>query len=367
MILKSLEIANYRNYETQLFELSPGTNVLYGDNAQGKTNALEAIYFCAMGRSHRPGRDKEVIRFGSGEGHIRLCFEREGVPHRIDVHLKESGRKGIAVDGIPIRRAVDLYGALHVIIFAPEDLAIIKSAPQQRRNFIDMELCQLDRVYASNLINLGKALTQKSRLLKSIPDDPSLEETLPLWNEQLVKYAVPVIKRRRSFIAELDALTKGIHTGITGGAEELTLVYEPNCSEDELEACLNSGMQRELRSGLCLFGPQRDDMSFLINGKDARAYGSQGQQRTAALSLKLSEIELVKTRTRDDPVMLLDDVLSELDSGRQRRLLRELSGVQTVLTCTGLSEITGRAFRVDRAFLVENGKVVKETNIENGE
>ncbi|MBQ7246764.1 MAG: DNA replication/repair protein RecF [Lachnospiraceae bacterium] len=368
MILRSLAVENFRNYESGSFDFSEGTNVFYGDNAQGKTNALEAVFFCGMGRSYRPGKDRELIRFGEEEGHIRLRLEKDGVPHRIDVHLRSSGRKGIAIDGVPIKKAVELFGVMHVIIFAPEDLSIIKNAPAQRRSFMDMELCQLDRVYTSNLIAYNKVIMQKNKLLKSLEEDRSLAETLPLWNDQLVRYAVPVIKRRRQFIDELKEITRRVHSGITGGEEELELIYEPSCDETELADRLTAGIQKEIWSGMSQYGPHRDDLRFEINGIDVRSYGSQGQQRTAALSTKLSEIELVRIRTHDEPIVLLDDVMSELDCGRQRRLLSELSGIQTVITCTGLEELTDKDFCVDKAFLIEKGKVIKETNIrENGE
>ncbi len=367
MILTSLAVENYRNYESALFEFSAGTNVFYGDNAQGKTNALEAVFFCGTGKSHRPCRDRELIRFGEEEGHIRLKLVKDGVPHRIDIHLRSSGRKGIAVDGVPIRRITELFGLLNVIIFAPEDLSIIKNSPAARRSFMDIELCQLDSIYTSNLIAYNRVIMQKNKLLKT-PDEETLRSTLPLWNEQLVRYAAPVIKRRRQFIDELKVITGRVHGGITGGEEKLSLIYEPNTLEDELEEKLKNGMQKEIWSGSSQYGPHRDDLGFEINGVDVRAFGSQGQQRTAALSLKLSEIELVRQKTRDDPVLLLDDVMSELDISRQKRLLSEIKGIQTVITCTGLEELTDKDFCVDKAFLIEKGKVIKETNIrENGE
>ena len=357
MIIRSLELSNYRNYEYEKFDFAQGTNVLFGDNAQGKTNALESVFICACGKSYKGTKDKDIIGFDKKEAHIKLIIEKEGVPHRVDIHLKNGGRKGIAIDGVPIKRAVEIFGLLNVVIFAPENLAIIKSSPSERRCFIDIELCQLDKIYTHNLINYNKIIVQKNKLLKQLEDDPSLIDTLSIWNEQLVTYAEPVIKKRREFIEELGGIIAGIHSSITDGAEDLKIIYEPCCKEDELAGRLDRDKARELGAKTSLFGPHRDDIRFEINGIDVRTFGSQGQQRSAALSLKLSEIELVKRRINDTPILLLDDVLSELDEGRQKRLLREIEGIQTIITCTGLDEFKEHEFSIDKTFYIEKGSI----------
>ncbi len=359
MIVRSLRLENYRNYAYLSLEPDPGINILYGDNAQGKTNALEAIYFCAAARSHRGTRDRELIRFGEEESHIQMIVEKRGTPIRIDMHLKKGRSKGVAVNTLPIRKVTELYGILHVIFFSPEDLSIIRSSPSERRRFIDSELCQLDPVYTSDLLNYNRVVTQRNRLLKDLEEKPDTRDTLDVWDEQLVRYGKSVIERRESFLEELDGIIRGIHADLTQGKEELHLLYAPNVRAQELEQALARGRSRDLAARVSLTGPHRDDMQCRINGIDARHFGSQGQQRSAALSLKLAEIELVKRRIHDTPVLLLDDVLSELDTGRQTQLLSGLSGIQTFLTCTGLDDFIENCIHIDQRFYVEKGKIRK--------
>ena len=362
MIVRSLELSDYRNYESVKVEFDPGTNVIFGDNAQGKTNLLEAVYECAVARSHRGSKDREVIRFGREEGHIRLIAEKGGRPVRIDLHLKKNKPKGAAVDGVPIRRVSELFGVLHVVFFSPEDLKIVKSSPQERRRFIDEELCQLDRIYTADLINYNKALLQRNDLLKFPKEGKEFSLQLDVWDEQLVRYGRAVMKAREEFIRELNGLAGKVHSELTGGRETLDLAYAPPVRAEELEEKLFLGRDLDIRLGSTQTGPHRDDMECRVNGIDVRKFGSQGQQRTAALALKLAEIELVKQKINDTPVLLLDDVLSELDSDRQERLLGSLEGVQTFLSCTGLDDFIFRAADVRRKYRVEENKVEEITN-----
>lgn len=357
MIIRSLELSHYRNYKEEVFYFEPGTNVFYGDNAQGKTNALEAIFLTACGKSHRHTKDKDIIGFEEEEAHIKVIAERCGDDYRIDVHLKKNGRKGIAINGNPIKKIDDLLGMVRVVIFAPEDLSIIKSAPAERRNFLNISLCQLDKIYTYNLINYNKVLAQKNKLLKQIDDDTSLRDTLSIWNEQLLGFGKKIIERRSIFINELSNELKEIHSQITGGTEELEIEYEPCCQVEDFERYITRNSEREIAARMSLFGPHRDDIIFKINGIDVRSFGSQGQQRTVALSLKLAEIEMVKKISGDMPVLLLDDVLSELDEGRQKRLLQSIDGIQTIITCTGLDEFIDNRFKIDKTFFIDTGKV----------
>ncbi len=357
MKILSLELQDYRNYRELKLELSPGINVLYGDNAQGKTNALEAICLCATAKSHRGTKDRELIRFGEEEAHIKVMVEKRGVPCRVDVHLKKNRAKGVAVNGVPLRRVADLFGILHVVIFSPEDLGIIKDSPAERRRFLDMELCQLSRIYAHNLIRYHKVIAQRNKLLKEWDEQPELRDTLDIWDQQLVSYGVPLIENRRSFIRDLNQLVREIHFSISGGKEQAELSYVPNVEAEELGRVLARERSRDLKARTSLTGPHRDDMIFLVNGVDVRRFGSQGQQRTAALSLKLAEIEIVKKVIQDSPILLLDDVLSELDGSRQKQLLQRISHIQTVVTCTGLDEFVHHCFPIDRVFHIEDGKL----------
>ena len=357
MYVESLALENYRNYAHLSVNLSPGINIFFGDNAQGKTNVLEALYMCATTKSHRGSRDREIIRFGEEEAHIRMLLSKEHVRHKIDVHLKKNKSKGIAIDGIPIRKSGELFGLVHMICFSPEDLAMIKNGPGERRRFLDLELCQLDKVYLHNISNYNKIVNQRNNLLKQIGFDSALKDTLDIWDMQLVKYGNDVIKSREKFVKEINDLVKSIHTKLSGDREQLEIIYEPCVKEQDFESELVRVRDRDLKFKCTNIGPHKDDMCFLINGMDVRKYGSQGQQRTAALSLKLAEIELVKQIIHDTPVLFLDDVLSELDSRRQNFLLDSIGNIQTMITCTGLDEFINNRFSINKIFKVVNGTV----------
>ena len=324
MIVKSLELNHFRNYTNLEIDFEAGTNILYGDNAQGKTNILEAIYLSGTTKSHKGSKDKEMIQFGEDESHIRIFIEKQEKQFQIDMHLKKNRTKGIAIDQIPIKKASELFGILNIVFFSPEDLNIIKNDPAERRRFMDLELCQLDKIYLSELAKYNKILNQRNKLLKDIYFRPDVKDTLPIWDMQLLEYGQKIIKSRRKFVSELNEIVTQIHSKISGGREEMILTYEPNVTEDLFEQELIRVQEKDLKLGQTTVGPHRDDMSFTIHGVDIRKFGSQGQQRTSALSLKLSEIELVKKVIKDTPVLLLDDVLSELDSNRQNYLLNNI-------------------------------------------
>lgn len=355
MWIKSIELNHFRNYGDLKLEFDPGINIFYGKNAQGKTNLLEAVYLCSTTKSHRVSRDRDMIQFHQDESHIKMFVIRDQVPYRIDMHLKKNKSKGIAVNGLPIKKASELFGIVNVVFFAPEDLQIIKNGPGERRKFIDLELCQLDKIYVHNLIQYNKTVIQRNNLLKDLFDHPEYRDMLPVWNEQLVNYGVPVIQIRRRFIQELNDIVGEIHQRITGKKEHLNLVYEPDVKETDFEQSLFQYGDRDERLKTTTMGPHRDDICFYTDGMDIRKYGSQGQQRTAALSLKLAEIELVRMRTGQSPLLLLDDVLSELDSDRQNHLLNSIQNVQTMITCTGLDEFVRHRFHIDSVFQVEDG------------
>lgn len=360
MIIKSLELSNYRNYDTLSLTFDKGINILYGDNAQGKTNILEAMYLSSTTKSHRGSKDREIIQLGQDESHIRLVTEKEGISHKIDMHLKKNKPKGIAMDGIPIRKSGDLLGFIHIVFFSPEDLSIIKNGPGERRRFIDMELCQLDKVYLYNLSKYNKIVVQRNNLLKQIGHSSSLRETLEVWDEQLVTYGREVIKAREQFINQLNAIIYEIHKKLSGGREELIIQYEPNVACDVLEEKIKKSIDRDLQMKMTTIGPHRDDIVFLNHGVDLRRYGSQGQQRTSALSLKLSEIELVRKVIKDEPILLLDDVLSELDRNRQTYLLDSIDNIQTFVTCTGLEEFVNQRIRINKTFEVKENTVKEQ-------
>jgi DNA replication and repair protein RecF len=334
-------------------------NIIYGDNAQGKTNILESMYVCATSKSHRGSKDREIIRFDNDESYIKVNVKKNDMNYRIDMHLKKNKPKGIAVNGIPIKRAVELFGILNIVFFSPEDLNIIKNGPSERRRFIDMELSQLDKIYLDCLINYNKVVNQRNSLLKeyAFSGREDIISSLDIWDMQLVKYGNDVIKSREKFVKEINDLVKSIHTKLSGDREQLEIIYEPCVKEQDFESELVRVRDRDLKFKCTNIGPHKDDMCFLINGMDVRKYGSQGQQRTAALSLKLAEIELVKQIIHDTPVLFLDDVLSELDSRRQNFLLDSIGNIQTMITCTGLDEFINNRFSINKIFKVVNGTV----------
>ena len=362
MIIKSLELKNFRNYESLGIAFDAGTNILYGDNAQGKTNVLESLYVSGTTKSHKGSKDREMIRFDAEEAHIRTVVEKNGVDNRIDIHLKKNSAKGIAVNGIPIRKAGELFGILNLVVFSPEDLNIIKNGPGERRRFMDLELCQLDQIYLTDLAGYNHIVNQRNRLLKDLYQNPSLRETLEIWDIQMLQYGKKIIEKRRDFVRDLNDVIQDIHRNLTGGEEHLEVIYEPSTESECFEETLKKNRERDMRMKMTSAGPHRDDLCFMVNGIDIRKFGSQGQQRTAALSLKLSEIYLVKEKIKDTPILLLDDVLSELDSNRQTYLLDSIHDIQTLITCTGLDDFVSHQFHINKVFKVVKGEVFNPVN-----
>ena len=360
MFVKSLKLKNFRNYDLLELEFDSETNIFYGDNAQGKTNILESIYLTGTTKSHRGTKDRDLIKFGEEEAHIETVVEKQGVPFKIDIHLKKNSPKGIAINKIPIKRASELFGIINIVFFSPEDLNIIKNGPSERRRFIDIELAQLDKVYLNDLSNYNRIVNQRNKLLKDISERKDLLETLDIWDMQLVQYGNRVIERRKRFIEQMNEIIEKVHGKLTGGKENLKLVYEPGTGIYDLETALFKNRDRDIRMKSTSVGPHRDDICFMSNEIDIRKFGSQGQQRTAALSLKLSEIELVKKVIHDTPILLLDDVLSELDKNRQNYLLDSIRDIQTLITCTGLDDFVNHRFEINKILHVEQGHVVKE-------
>ena len=355
MYIESVQLKNFRNYESLELDLSPGTNIFYGNNAQGKTNILEAIYLCGTTKSHKGSKDKDMIRFGEDEAHIRMMVNRDELSYKIDMHLRKNKAKGVAINGLPIKKASELFGVVNLVFFSPEDLIIIKNGPGERRRFLDLELCQLDKIYLTDLASYNHIVNQRNKLLKDIYVQPSLKSTLEIWDMQMAEYGRRIIEKRREFIRELNETVTKIHYNLTGGLEELEVIYEPSSEAEGLESAISSNRERDMRMKLTSVGPHRDDLCVMANGIDIRRYGSQGQQRTAALSLKLSEIYIVKSKIKDTPILLLDDVLSELDSSRQNYLLDSISDIQTLITCTGLDDFISHQFRINRVFQVVQG------------
>ncbi len=360
MKIRSLKLKNYRNYDLLKLDFDGAANIFYGDNAQGKTNILEAVYISGTTKSHRGAKDRELIRFGQDESHIEAIVEKNGIDYQLDMHLKKNSPKGIAINKMPIRKASELFGIVNFVFFSPEDLNIIKNGPSERRRFIDMELSQLDRVYLSNLTNYNRIVNQRNHLLKSMGMGGELKDTLEVWDMQLIQYGDRIIERRKEFLDKVNEIISSIHKKLTGDREEIQVIYEPSNGNLTLEQALQKNRERDICIKSTSAGPHRDDICFMVGGLDIRRYGSQGQQRTAALSLKLSEIELVKQAAKDTPVLLLDDVLSELDKHRQNYLLDSINDIQTLITCTGVEDFVNHRFYINKVFHVHGGQVTDE-------
>ncbi|MFV0342885.1 MAG: DNA replication/repair protein RecF [Anaerocolumna sp.] len=361
MHIKTLELKDYRNYNKLHMNFYNGVNILYGDNAQGKTNILESLYICGTTKSHKGSKDKEIIKLDQEESHIKILLEKNNITHKIDMHLKKNKPKGVAIDGIPIKKSSELFGIINFVFFSPEDLSIIKNGPAERRRFIDLELCQLDKVYFYHLSCYNKILVQRNNLLKQISFNRKLLDTLNVWDMQLLEHGTKIIERRKLFIEQLKIIVRDIHNQLSGNKENLILKYDSNVTVQNFSDKLEKDLERDIQFKMTNHGPHRDDIIILNGDEDIRKFGSQGQQRTAALSLKLAEIEIVKQITKDNPILLLDDVLSELDRKRQNYLLNSITNLQTIITCTGLEELIANRMKCDRIFKVVEGTVTEES------
>ena len=356
MQITAIQIKNFRNLKEQRVEPLPRINIFYGDNGQGKTNFLESLYFCATGRSHRAVSDKEMIAFDESEAFLQLKYS-EG---NIHVHIDKS-KKGMTLNGVPVKKLGDLLGNLIAVMFSPEDLELTKEGPAVRRKFMDMEICKLSPLYYHELLDYYRALRQRNNLLKSAASDRNLLDTIPVWDGVLISHGIKIYKLRKKFVQELDGIGSKIYSDISGGRESISIHYKPNVTPENFQERLNRSKERDRKLAQTSAGVHRDDLQILIDGKDIRAYGSQGQQRTAALSLKLAEIKLIKNIRDKAPVLLLDDVLSELDEYRQGYLLSSIEGIQTFITCTGMEDVLKKAGSGKAGvFYVENGVIVCE-------
>ncbi|MCL2234966.1 MAG: DNA replication/repair protein RecF [Defluviitaleaceae bacterium] len=334
MHVKRVILSNFRNIATADVELGGGINIMHGDNAQGKTNFLEAVYFSSVGRSHRASRDRELVNIGEKTASSTVFVEGEHGADKIATEIDKDGKK-MWVNGLPIKRLGELFGHLLCVIFSPEDLSLIKAGPGLRRRFMDMELCQMYPAYYHNLRMYYKVMKQRNNLLREIYTNPRLSETLEIWDEQLVAYGKPIIAARKTFVAHLSQIADINQNEITGGGERLEIIYKNNTEADVFFDRLAKNRHHDIHRKHTSIGIHKDDMDFKINQKDGRLFASQGQQRTAALSIKLAQIDLIKKERGTTPVLLLDDILSELDGSRQKFLMDKIHGLQSIITLTG--------------------------------
>ena len=371
MKLTELNLHHFRNYDEAQVEFSPQINVLIGENAQGKTNLLESIYVLAMTRSHRTNNDRELIEFGKDAAQIKGTVQRELGSLKLELDIGKHGKKAKA-NHLEKARLSEYLGQLNVILFAPEDLALVKGAPTVRRRFIDMEFGQVSPKYLHDLTQYRDILKQRNRYLKQLQSHEAQDQLyLEVLSEQLAAVGGAIISQRVKFLSELEGYAQELHQSITQGRENLTFEYSSavkdasTLTEVELSEALmdlyRQNQSKEIFQGTTLYGPHRDDVRFLINHKNVQTYGSQGQQRTTALSVKLAEIDLMKNQTGEYPILLLDDVLSELDGARQTHLLKTIQDmVHTFLTTPGLSDVARNLIKEPRIFHIRDGQIIPE-------
>lgn len=361
MYVNKISLKNYRNIERTEIQLKKGINILYGNNAQGKTNILESIYMCSTGRSHRTHIDKEIIKFNETDAHIKLELMNEKISDKIDIHIKKDSKKGIAINNFPINKIGELFGILNIVLFSPEDLSLIKAGPLERRKFMDMELCQINKIYYHNLGQYYKILKHRNTLLKKISKNISLKDTIFVWDTQLIKFGFKIIEIREEFIEKINEISNKIHYEITNERENLEIKYKPSVLKEEFEEKLEKTLEKDILYTSTSIGPHKDDILFLINGTNARDFGSQGQQRTASLSTKLAEIKIIEEEKNTLPILLLDDVLSELDKFRQKFLMQHIKDMQVVITCTGVEDVIKNLDNDYNIFEVIDGNVFENT------
>ena len=363
MRIEGIQLHNFRNFENLELSFDSSRNVLIGENAQGKTNLIEAIYFCGFARSFRTQNSTDLIRIGEQRGSVSLDLVSEDISKNITIILDQNGKKMIKKDGKIIRRTADLLNNLVVMVFSPEDLRIIKDSPEKRRNFINKELSQIRPRYYECVRLYRDALQQKNYMLRDDQRQGNLnEEMLDIYDMQLAKYGGEIVKYRKNFIQLLSQRANEVQQSITGGKEELQIKYNHSMSVEHPYEDLLAHRDRDIYSGHSGVGPQRDDLEFYINGRNARKYGSQGQQRTVALALKLAEIRIARDVIGENPVLLLDDVLSELDEERQTYLFRQIEDVQLFITTTdshsGMLEkmMKGKVYTIQSGTVIENAE-----------
>jgi DNA replication and repair protein RecF len=344
VFVKNISIENFRNFVSLCVNFHHGINIIHGDNAQGKTNLLEAVGFCAAGRSNRANTDSEMIRFGETAAYVRAEYIKNDISNTVDTCIKKEinkTKKYLSINHVTIRKWNDFLGKLLIVSFSPDDLQLIKAGPSGRRMFMDAEISQLNPVYYNELREYNRALKQRNHLIKVKNRD--ITQELPVWDEQLAHHGRNIMRIRQNFTDELNTITREIHAAMTHKTENLSVTYKPNIKTPEsYEQVLKANYTRDTALGSTSSGIHRDDVLFEINNTPARLYGSQGQQRTAALSVKLAEAEIIKETTGHFPVLLLDDVFSELDKNRQHYLLEKIGPKQVLLTCTGLEDIVNK-------------------------
>ncbi len=356
MWIKNIKINNFRNYNKEEINLEKNINVFYGENAQGKTNIIESIFLCSMGKSFRAKKDKEMINLNSSNACIEVEYQKQDREGKIKIELQN--KKNIFINGIKIKKLSELLGNINIVIFTPDDINILKGGPQNRRRFLDIMISQLKPNYMYNLNMYLKTLEQRNKYLRQIKEEKKDEYLLDIWDEKLSEYAINIYKYRKEFIDKIKNKIKIIHNEITDNKEDIEIEYITECTDKEIY--LNLLKQRrklDIIKGFTTKGIHRDDFMIYINNRELSLYGSQGQHRTSILSLKLSELNIIYDEIGEYPILLLDDFMSELDEKRKKNFLEKIKNAQVIITCTEKLRVENNKFLI---YNVKSGKITKE-------
>ena len=363
MYIKKLDLINFRNYKDLSLEFDEKVNLIVGENAQGKTNLIEAVYLSSMGRSFRTSRDNEMIRFGEKSAFVRVLAEKVYISTKVDITIDRQSKKFFRKDGSQVRKMSELMKNIIIVVFSPEDLSIVKEEPELRRRFIDRELSQIKPAYFNNLSSYKKALLQRNAYLKEDIIDPDM---LSVWDDELIKYGAEIMRLRKDFVDKISISAGNIYSSITNGSESMRIEYDPyltfsNDKEEQMDiiaSALEKSKETDLKMRTTTAGPHKDDIKFFVNEINARKYGSQGQQRTCALALKLADLDFIREETGEEGILILDDVMSELDPTRREYLIRALSENQVFITSTEIDEGLLRAYPDAKIIRIKEGQVV---------
>ena len=351
MYVKKIKLHNFRNYDEQEIELNKNINIFYGDNAQGKTNIIESIYLCSIGKSFRTNKDNELIKFNENMAEVFLEYEKKDREGKIKFELSE--KKNIYINSIKIKKLSELLGNVNIVIFNPDDINILKEGPSKRRKFLDIMISQLRPNYVYNLNMYIKTLEQRNNYLKQIKTENKEEEMLDIWDEKLAEYGEKIYNYRNEFIEKIKSKINNIHDVITEGKEKLKLNYISDCeNKNEYLKVLRNNRKLDIIKGFTTKGIHRDDFMVYINNEQINIYGSQGQNRTVILSLKMSELQVIYDEIGEYPILLLDDFMSELDEKRRKNFLKNIRNTQIIITCTDKIELE------ENIYEIKNGKII---------
>ncbi len=355
MWIKKIKIKNFRNYEKEEINLEKNINIFYGQNAQGKTNIIESIFLCSLGKSFRAKKDNEMIKLNEQNAMVEIEFEKSDREGKIKIEI--GNKKNIYLNGIKIKKLSELLGNLNIVIFTPDDINILKGGPQNRRRFLDIMISQLRPNYMHILNLYIKTMEQRNIYLRQIKEEHKDENLLDIWDEKLAEYAIKIYEYRKEFIKKIIKKLDIIHKNITNNAEQIELDYITECdSKEKYLKLLKERRKLDIIKGFTTKGVHRDDFMIYINKKDIKIFGSQGQNRTAMLSLKLAELQVIYDEIGEYPILLLDDFMSELDKTRRKNFLENIEGTQVIITGTEKLDIENLEYL---EYNVSNGKVLK--------